>query len=116
MILSNVKYVNVEKTSCHANTPDGWDHYFPAVEGNNFWDEVVLQEITPADYTDPPATMQGIRNLRNQLLKDTDWQGMSDVTMSDAQKHTGKSLEICQLQMLILLRLFFQMHHNTTGN
>ena len=82
MILSNVKYVNVEKTSCHANTPDGWDHYFPAVEGNNFWDEVVLQEITPADYTDPPATMQGIRNLRNQLLKDTDWQASSDRTMS----------------------------------
>jgi hypothetical protein len=27
-----------------------------------------------------------LRAKRNALLKDTDWQGMSDVTMSDAQK------------------------------
>ena len=36
--------------------------------------------------------MESIRGKRNQLLKDTDWQGMSDVTMSDAQKAYRKKL------------------------
>ena len=83
MVFSEVRFNEIGWILADA---DGDKVCFPAVEGNKFWDEVVAQEITPADYTDPPATMQGIRNLRNQLLKDTDWQAGTDVTMTDAQK------------------------------
>ena len=48
--------------------------------------------ITPADYAAPPATWDTVRGERNQLLRDTDWQGMSDVTMSDAQTAYRKKL------------------------
>jgi hypothetical protein len=47
---------------------------------------------TIADYAAPPATWDSVRSERNQLLRDTDWQGMSDVTMSDAQTAYRKKL------------------------
>jgi hypothetical protein len=47
-------------------------------------------EIIP--YVEPPATWASVRAERNKLLKDTDWQGMSDVTMSDAQTAYRKKL------------------------
>ena len=47
---------------------------------------------TPADYVAPAVTMDIIRGERNQLLKDTDWQAGTDVTMSDAQTAYRKKL------------------------
>jgi hypothetical protein len=60
--------------------------------GNTEYDTIVSEELTIADYVAPAVTMDIIRGERNQLLKDTDWQGMSDVTMSDAQKAYRKKL------------------------
>ena len=50
------------------------------------------QGLVAPDWVAPPATWETVRGKRNQLLKDTDWQGMSDVTMSDAQKAYRKKL------------------------
>ena len=64
----------------------------PCVVGNAQYDEIVEQGLTVADYAAPPATWETVRGERNQLLRDTDWQGMSDVTMSDAQTAYRKKL------------------------
>ena len=64
----------------------------PCVVGNTQYDEIVEQGLTVADYVAPDETMESIRGKRNQLLRDTDWQGMSDVTMSDAQTAYRKKL------------------------
>ena len=85
MALTNIKYVNAEKTTISA-TQNGDTVYIPVSAGNTEYDAIVAEELTIADYVAPNETMDGIRAKRNQLLKDTDWQGMSDVTMSDAQK------------------------------
>jgi hypothetical protein len=61
-------------------------------KGSEGWDRLVAQGITPAAWVDPPATWDTVRGKRNQLLRDTDWQGMSDVTMSDAQTAYRKKL------------------------
>jgi len=50
------------------------------------------RELTVGNYVAPDETMESIRGKRNQLLRDTDWQGMSDVTMSDAQTAYRKKL------------------------
>jgi hypothetical protein len=62
------------------------------LQGSPLWDEMVEEGITPAAYAAPPATWASVRGERNQLLRDTDWQGMSDVTMSDAQTAYRKKL------------------------
>ncbi len=46
----------------------------------------------PSSYVAPAATWDSVRAERNQLLKDTDWQAGTDVTMSDAQKAYRKKL------------------------
>jgi hypothetical protein len=61
-------------------------------KGSEGWDRLVAQGITPADYVDPPATWASVRGERNQLLRDTDWQAGTDVTMSDAQTAYRKKL------------------------
>jgi hypothetical protein len=66
--------------------PDGTKTCFPEKPGHALYDKMVSLGVTPADYVAPDETWETIRGKRNQLLKDTDWQGMSDVTMSDAQK------------------------------
>ena len=91
MALTNIKYVNAEKTSISA-TQNGATVYIPVSAGNTEYDAIVAEELTIADYVAPNETMDSIRGKRNQLLRDTDWQGMSDVTMSDAQKAYRKKL------------------------
>ena len=61
-------------------------------EGTERWNRMVEDGITPNAYVAPAETMASIRAKRNQLLRDTDWQGMSDVTMSDAQTAYRKKL------------------------
>ena len=85
MTLENLKYQNAEKTSIYAEE-GGATLSIPVSAGNTEYDAIVAEKLTIADYVAPDETMDGIREKRNQLLKDTDWQGMSDVTMSDAQK------------------------------
>lgn len=85
MALENVKYADKEKTSISA-TQNGATVYIPVSAGNTEYDTIISEGLTVADYVAPDETMDSIRSKRNQLLRDTDWQGMSDVTMSDAQK------------------------------
>jgi hypothetical protein len=61
-------------------------------KGSEGWDRLVAQGITPAAWVDPPATWDTVRGKRNQLLRDTDWQAGTDVTMSDAQTAYRKKL------------------------
>ena len=91
MTLENVKYSDAEKTTISA-TQNGGTVYIPVSAGNTEYDTIVSEELTIADYVAPDETMDSIRGKRNQLLKDTDWQGMSDVTMSDAQTAYRKKL------------------------
>jgi hypothetical protein len=91
MTLTNIKYANAEKTTISA-TQNGVTVYIPVSAGNTEYDTIVAEELTIADYVAPAETMDSIRAKRNQLLKDTDWQGMSDVTMSDAQTAYRKKL------------------------
>ncbi len=91
MTLENIKYANAEKTVISA-TENGMVLSIPVSAGNTQYDTIVAEELTVADYVAPDETMESIRGKRNQLLKDTDWQGMSDVTMSDAQKAYRKKL------------------------
>jgi len=91
MSLTNIKYSDAEKTTISA-TQNGVTVYIPVSAGNTEYDTIVAEELTIGDYVAPDETMENIRAKRNQLLKDTDWQGMSDVTMSDAQKAYRKKL------------------------
>jgi hypothetical protein len=91
MSLTNIKYANAEKTSISA-TENGVALFIPVSAGNKEYDTIIAEELTIADYVAPDETMVTIRGKRNQLLRDTDWQGMSDVTMSDAQTAYRKKL------------------------
>jgi len=91
MALENIKYNNAEKTSISA-TENGVLLSIPVSAGNKEYDTIISEELTIADYVAPDETMDSIRGERNQLLRDTDWQGMSDVTMSDAQTAYRKKL------------------------
>ena len=64
----------------------------PCVAGNTEFDEIEEAGTAIADYVARPETWGSVREKRNKLLKDTDWQGMSDVTMSDAQTAYRKKL------------------------
>jgi|TARA_R110000803_G_scaffold106823_1_gene174914 hypothetical protein len=91
MALTNVKYSNAEKTSISA-TENGVLLSIPVSAGNTEYDAIVAEELTIADYVAPDKTMDSIREKRNQLLKNTDWQAGTDVTMSDAQTAYRKKL------------------------
>ena len=91
MTLTNIKYANAEKTTISA-TQNGGVVYIPTKAGNTEYDTIVAEELTIGDYVAPDETMENIRGKRNQLLKDTDWQAGTDVTMSDAQKAYRKKL------------------------
>tara|TARA_R100001244_G_scaffold30216_1_gene29140 strand:- start:20 stop:352 length:333 start_codon:yes stop_codon:yes gene_type:complete len=91
MALTNIKYVNAEKTTISA-TQNGDTVYIPVSAGNKEYDAIVAEELTIADYVAPDETMDSIREKRNRLLRDTDWQAGTDVTMSDAQTAYRKKL------------------------
>ena len=56
------------------------------------YENIVASGITIDDYAEPAETWDSIRGERDRLLKNTDWQGMSDVTMSAKQKAYRKKL------------------------
>ena len=101
MTLENLKYSNEEHTSIFAERKgneidveeDGVVKQvattqklcIPVAPGNTDYDEIVAAGTAIADYTAPAATWGSVRGERDQLLKDTDWQSSSDVTMSDSQ-------------------------------
>jgi len=92
-----MQYADKEKTSIAVsigNDDNGRARfkYVPVAPGNTDYDKIVEDGTTIDDYVTPDETMESIRGKRNQLLKDTDWQGMSDVTMSDAQTAYRKKL------------------------
>jgi len=91
MALTNIKYANPEKTVISA-TENGVVLSIPVSAGNTEYDTIISEELTVGNYVAPDETWETIRGKRNQLLKDTDWQGMSDVTMSDAQTAYRKKL------------------------
>jgi hypothetical protein len=65
---------------------------FPCNGEHSIHLEYLKSGRTPADYVAPAVTMDIIRGERNQLLRDTDWQAGTDVTMSDAQTAYRKKL------------------------
>ena len=85
--MENVRYTDKSKTFVGYDLADGSFHNPPTevFKANN-------PDITPADYAAPPATWASVRGERNQLLRDTDWQAGTDVTMSDAQTAYRKKL------------------------
>ena len=91
MALTNIKYANPEKTVISA-TENGVVLSIPVSAGNKEYDTIVAEELTIADYVAPDETWETIRGKRNRLLKDTDWQAGSDVTMSVKQKAYRKKL------------------------
>ena len=91
MALTNIKYANLEKTVISA-TENGVVLSIPVSAGNTEYDTIISEELTVGNYVAPNETWETIRGKRNRLLKDTDWQGMSDVTMSDAQTAYRKKL------------------------
>ena len=84
-----LKYLNSNKTVIFDNSRN---MSIPCVAGNTQFDEIEAAGTAIADYTAPAATWRSVRSERNQLLKDTDWQAGTDVTMSDAQTAYRKKL------------------------
>lgn len=84
-----LKYANAGHTTIF---DDNRNMSIPCVTGNTQFDEIEAAGTAIADYVAPAATWDSVRAERNQLLKDTDWQAGTDVTMSDAQKAYRKKL------------------------
>jgi len=90
--MKNLKYADAEHQTVQGEINEQV-FFWPANDlFNSQCAEMKEKKLTPDDYVAPAATMRKIRTKRNQLLRDTDWQGMSDVTMSDAQTAYRKKL------------------------
>jgi len=85
--MNNIRFTDSGHRFVGYNLADG-SFYNPSAE--QF--EADNPDITPADYVAPAATWDSVRGERDQLLKDTDWQAGTDVTMSDAQTAYRKKL------------------------
>ena len=81
-------YADVDETriKCESN-PGVWGN----LSGTHL-EEFNASGIVPTAWVAPDETWETIRGKRNQLLKDTDWQAGTDVTMTDAQKAYRKKL------------------------
>ena len=84
-----LKYSNADHTTIF---DDSRNMSISRSAGNVDYDTIVAEKLTIADYEPPAATWDSVREERDQLLKDTDWQAGTDVTMSDAQKAYRKKL------------------------
>ena len=84
-----LKYANADHTTIF---DDSRNMHIPCSAGNTQFDEIVMAGTSIADYVAPAATWDSVRAERNQLLKNTDWQAGTDVTMSDAQTAYRKKL------------------------
>ncbi len=85
MALTKIAYANQEKTVISA-TENGVVLSIPVSAGNTEYDTIISEELTVGDYVAPDETWETIRGERNQLLKDTDWHALSDVSISDEMK------------------------------
>ena len=81
MAVQNLRFTSPDKQHVAFELPNGGG----SMSVDKF-QELFPDVALPSSYVAPAATWDSVRAERNQLLKDTDWQGMSDVTMSDAQK------------------------------
>lgn len=70
----------------------GTFRFFPAEEGNPYYDEIVRQGLAVAAYTPPPLTWADIRSERDSLLAATDWWAVSDRTMSAEETNYRQAL------------------------
>ena len=61
-------------------------------EGDIQWAKIELERVGNSNPTNDQIAMQFVRNLRNNLIQDTDWMAGSDITMSDAWKKYRKDL------------------------
>ena len=84
-----LKYSNADHTTIF---DDSRNMSISRSAGNVDYDTIVAEKLTIADYEPPAATWDSVREERDQLLKDTDWQAGTDVTMSDAQTAYRKKL------------------------
>ena len=74
-----LKYIDEDHTVIF---DDSRNMSIPCVAGNTQFDEIEAAGTAIADYVAPAATWDSVREERDQLLKDTDWQASSDRTMS----------------------------------
>ena len=52
-------------------------------EGDIQWAKIELERVGNSNPTNDQIAMQFVRNLRNNLIRDTDWMAGSDVNMTD---------------------------------
>jgi len=90
MTLENLKYFDEAKTIINGDL-NGVYVSIPCSPGNADYDRIVAEGLTVADYV-KVVTWPMIRGKRDILLRDTDWQAGTDVTMSDAQTAYRKKL------------------------
>ena len=83
------------------NTTKGFrnsDGYMSPKNWNVAWDddtkkaEGLVWEDDPDNTPSDEAKLEALRQQRNNLLRDTDWWGCSDLTMTDAQKKYRQDL------------------------
>ncbi len=85
-----MSYQYTDENKTHIKVSDGG--VVPVDPDNRDYAGIVASGDPIADYAAPPATWASVRGERNQLLRDTDWQAGTDVTMSDAQTAYRKKL------------------------
>ena len=52
-------------------------------EGDIQWAKIELERVGNSNPTNDQIAMQFVRNLRNNLIRDTDWMSGTDVNMTD---------------------------------
>tara|TARA_R110000824_G_scaffold398221_1_gene602044 strand:- start:294 stop:614 length:321 start_codon:yes stop_codon:yes gene_type:complete len=85
----NLRFLDPDHTVIYETLADGFRSF---LVGHSLHQDAIDAGRTIADYVAPAATWDSVRGERNQLLKDTDWQAGTDVTMTDAQKAYRKKL------------------------
>ena len=61
-------------------------------EGDIQWAKIELERVGNSNPTNDQIAMQFVRNLRNNLIRDTDWMAGSDVNMTDEWKTYRQAL------------------------
>ena len=84
-----LKYSNADHTTIF---DDSRNMSISRSAGNVDYDTIVAEKLTIADYEPPAATWDSVREERDQLLKDTDWQASSDRTMSAGETNYRQAL------------------------
>lgn len=61
-------------------------------EGDIQWAKIELERVGNSNPTNDQIAMQFVRNLRNNLIRDTDWMSGTDVNMTDEWKTYRQAL------------------------